>query len=343
VPERPDLDYVVPILARELRGAVIGRVNVANPVVLRVAVRGKAEELLVGRRIGGVDRRAHFVTFHADGDPPLDVVVSPMLAGRFRIDPKSAKPPRDLAFALELEDGRELRYRDDVQMGKVYVTAHGDVASVPGLAKIGVDVLDPKKFTLDAFRTIARARRDQVKVFLMDKSALDAMGNAYADEVLFEARIHPKAMARSLPPDAIARLHAAVVKVIGDACRTIAERKPALDEKLRDFLKVRGHPGEPCPRCGSTLRKAGVHGHDAIFCPICQEDARGTGIVDWSKIGGGAAPREAADTTRKEESADALQRKPSAVGEKRSRGGRTTAPKTKPAAATAKRIKRGTS
>jgi formamidopyrimidine-DNA glycosylase len=69
--------------------------------------------------------------------------------------------------------------------------------------------------------------------------------------------------------------------VIGDATRTIAKRKPPLDEKLRDFLKVRGRHGEPCPRCGATLRSAGVHGHDAEFCPECQPATRRSGIVDW--------------------------------------------------------------
>ena len=72
--------------------------------------------------------------------------------------------------------------------------------------------------------------------------------------------------------------------MIGSATKTIAKRKPALDEKLRDFLKVRGRRGEPCPRCGTTIRSAGVHGHDAEFCPSCQQDARGSSIVDWRKV-----------------------------------------------------------
>ena len=118
----------------------------------------------------------------------------------------------------------------------------------------------------------------------MDKSALDAMGNAYADEVLFEARLHPKTMVRSLSDDEIGGLHDAIVKVIGSATAVIAGRKPALDEKLRDFLSVRGKAGDPCPRCGTKLRTAGVHGHDAHFCPQCQPETRKSAIVDWRKI-----------------------------------------------------------
>ena len=283
MPERPDLEYVVPILAKELAGAQIAAVRVDKPVVLRVLLPAKVDELLVGRTILGAVRRAHFVRFALSGEPAIEVIVSPMLAGRFTIGPAAAKPPRDVAMTFTLADGRALRYRDDVQMGKVYVIAKDDLASVPGAAKIGVDVLDPKAFTIEAFTALAKARRDQAKVFLMDKAALDAMGNAYADEVLFEAGVHPKAMVRSLSKDQIAGLHAAIVKVLGEARTTIADRRPALDEKLRDFLKVRGRPGEPCVRCGTKLRRAGVHGHDAIFCPTCQPDGRKSALVDWRK------------------------------------------------------------
>lgn len=285
MPERPDLEYVVPILAKELRGAEIASVRADKPVVLRVLLPAKIEELLVGRTILGAVRRAHFVRLPLSGEPPLEMIVSPMLAGRFTIGPAAAKAPRDTAMTWTFTDGRALRYRDDVQMGKVYVLPKDDLASVPGAAKIGVDVLDPKAFTLAAFTALAKARRDQAKVFLMDKSALDAMGNAYADEVLFEAGLHPKAMVRSLSAEQIAKLHAAIASVLDDARATIAERKPALDEKLRDFLKVRGRPGEPCVRCGTKLRRAGVHGHDAIFCPTCQPDARKSALVDWRKTG----------------------------------------------------------
>jgi formamidopyrimidine-DNA glycosylase len=278
--ERPDLEYVVPILAAELVGRRVTAVRVKKPVVVRVAVEGRFEDLVVGRKIEAVARRAHFVRFEL-GD--LELVVAPMLAGRFLLADAKDKSPGDLAVAFTLDDGRELRYRDDVQMGKVYVIAKGDWAKVPGLAQIGVDVLDAKRFTRAAFRALAKTRRDQLKVFLMDKSALDAMGNAYADETLFEARLHPKTFVRALAPDELDRLHDAIVTVIGDATRTIRKRKPPLDEKLRDFVKVRGRHGQPCPRCGTTIRSAGVRGHDAEFCPACQPATRKSGIVDWNR------------------------------------------------------------
>lgn len=328
MPERPDLEYTVPILARELAGAVIEAVRIEKPVVLRVAVRGDFATLLAGRAIETAIRRGHFVRLPLRGDPPLELCISPMLAGRFELVPppadtvasaepeggsakaprrgaragspapaaaaaptKPAKPPRDLAVAFRIRGGgaspgveRDLWYRDDVQMGKVYLVARGDSASVPGLSKIGLDVLDPAVFTRDAFRAATTKRREQAKVFLMDKSILDAMGNAYADEVLFAAGIHPKTPVYKLAPADVDRLHDAIVGVLSHACEVIRRRRPPLPEKVRDFLSVRGRPGEPCVRCGTKLRKAGVHGHDAIFCPECQPDGRPRAFLDWRRL-----------------------------------------------------------
>ncbi|APR79677.1 Formamidopyrimidine-DNA glycosylase [Minicystis rosea] len=282
MPERPDLEHVVPILDRELRGQTITDVRVDKPVVLRVALRDPVT-VIVGRSITTVRRRAHFVIVGLGGDPALEIVVAPMLAGRFTIAKPDDRRPADLALTLSLGDGRELRYRDDVQMGKVYVIEAGRWDQVPGLAAIGVDVLDPKAFTRPAFRALAKKRKDQVKVFLMDKAALDAMGNAYADEVLWEARLHPKTFVRSLSEAEIDALHDAIVKVLSNARDEIARRAPPLDQKLRDFLVVRNRHGEACPRCGAKIRKAGVHGHDAFFCPECQPDERGAAIVDFRR------------------------------------------------------------
>lgn len=275
--ERPDLEYVVPILEERLRDQRIADVKVQKPIVLRVAVRGDAPSLLRDQVVRSVERRAHFVVFSFQL-PELQLVVSPMLAGRFVF--AEGKLSRDAAVSWTFGSGETLVYRDDVQMGKVYIIERDAWDVVPGLSSIGVDVLSPA-FTPEVLRALAKKRRDQVRVFLMDKSALDAFGNAYADEVLWEAKLHPKTMVNKLTPEDLDRLHAAVVKVMREAVDTIQTRKPAIDEKLRDFLKVRNRHNEKCPRCGGTIRRAGVHGHDTFFCPTCQPETRKTGIVSW--------------------------------------------------------------
>jgi formamidopyrimidine-DNA glycosylase len=132
----------------------------------------------------------------------------------------------------------------------------------------------------EAFRAIAGKRKEQVKVFLLDKSALDSLGNAYGDEVLWEARVHPKRAVRSLSVEELDRLHDAIVKVLSEARDEVARRAPPIDEKVRDFLKVRLRHQKPCPRCGEKIRKAGVYGHDAYICPACQPEERKGSLVD---------------------------------------------------------------
>ena len=130
--------------------------------------------------------------------------------------------------------------------------------------------------------SLLKHRRDQVRVFLLDKKALDSLGNAYADEVLFEAGIHPKTFCRSLSHEDGVRLHDAIVKVMNDAVAEVARRAEPIDVKVRDFLKVRRK--ETCPRCGGKLRTAGVKGMDSWFCPHCQPATR-QGFVDWTRTG----------------------------------------------------------
>lgn len=317
MPERPDLDYALPILARELEGRTILRVDVQKPVVVRVATSrpGDVFDLpQVGAAFKGVVRRAHFALFALEAPSPeghgiraLEIAVAPMLAGRFRLDDPGMKLARNAAVTWSLDDGRTLVYRDDVQMGKVYLLDRGRWEKIPNLAKIGLDALDPKVFTREAFRQMATRRRDQAKVFLMDKSAIDSLGNAYGDEVLFEARIHPKAWVAKLGDAKLDELRDAIVRVLTVARDTIAQRKPPLDEKLRDFLSVRGRAGEACVACSTKLRRCGVHGHDAIFCPNCQPDDRSSSLVDWRKLAEAeAANAEAAsantDTAKSETS-----------------------------------------
>jgi formamidopyrimidine-DNA glycosylase len=276
MPELPDLLYILGALRDRLLGRRVTAERVREPVVLRYAVRGNLS-LLLGRPLEDLVRRDHFLVFRFEG---LDLSVNPMLAGRFRIGVAGEADEASLAFALGFDEV-ELRYLDDKKMGKAYLTAPGDWKAIPGMESGGVDVLSPQ-FTRERFISLLKHRRDQVRVFLMDKKALDSIGNAYADEILFEAGIHPKSWCRSLAHDDAVRLHGAIVKVMREAVAEVARRGEPIEVKVRDFLKVRLK--ETCPRCGSKLRTAGVKGMDAYFCPRCQPATR-AGLVDWTKTG----------------------------------------------------------
>jgi formamidopyrimidine-DNA glycosylase len=276
VPELPDLLYILARLRERLLGLTVSSERVKEPVVLRYAVRGNLS-LLLGRKLEQLTRKSHFLCFRLED---LELAVNPMLAGRFRLAAPGEADPAALAFALGFGDV-ELRYLDDKKMGKAYLIASGDYGAIPGMQTGGVDVLSPE-FTRERFVSLLRRRRDQVRAFLLDKKALDSLGNAYADEVLFEAGIHPKTWCRSLGHEEAVRLHAAIVKVLGEAADEVERRAEPIEVKVRDFLKVRLK--EVCPRCGGKIRKAGVKGMDAYFCPRCQPATR-AGLVDWTRTG----------------------------------------------------------
>ncbi len=283
MPELPDLLYVQARLEEALLGRRVAAERVLEPIVLRFLVRGNLSVLL-GRRLRQILRRGHFLVFRFED---LDLAVNPMLAGRFRLAAPGDKDEHDLAFALEFEDDAaksgpvSLHYVDNKSMGKAYLLSAGDWKAVPGLDAGGIDILSPT-FTRERFVSLLKHRRDQVRLFLLDKKALDALGNAYADEVLFEAGIHPKTPCRQLTHEQALRLHDAIVTVMRAAVDEVARRGAPIEVKVRDFLKIRLK--EVCPRCGSKVRTAGVRGMDAYFCPRCQPAGR-PGFVDWAKTG----------------------------------------------------------
>jgi formamidopyrimidine-DNA glycosylase len=263
----------VKVLAPVLPGRTIARVAVREPIVLRVLVPGRSfGPALEGRTIRQVERHGPFVRFGLDAG--LELVVHHMLTGRMQLASAGSRPLPHLCFSLDLDDGSSLRYGDEKRMGKVYLAAEGARDGIPGWSAQGMDILSPA-FTREAFERLLKVRRDQVRVFVMDQSALSAIGNAYADEILFAAGIHPKAPCRGLSAERRARLYDAIREVIAWGIDEVERAGRPLEDKVRDHVKVRNRLGEPCPVCGTTIRRVGVLGYDSFFCPRCQP-AEGT-------------------------------------------------------------------
>jgi formamidopyrimidine-DNA glycosylase len=286
MPELPDLVHVEAGLRAAVAGKRIAAARTGDPTVLRLMVPEPFPGVLSGRRLESVDRRGHFIRFGLEGG--LVLVVNAMLVGRYQLvaaaddGGKVKKDPRALGLALVFEGGPELRYVDDKRMGKVYVATTKDEGTIPVYGKLGLDVLSPA-FTRDAFEKLVARRRDQVRAFLMDKAALASIGNAYADEILFAAKLHPKTFCNKLDPAARDALYEAIPRVLREAIDEIRRRDEPIDVKVRDFLKVRGRDGKPCPVCGTTIRAVRVGDGDACFCPSCQPETRKL-FVNWSQL-----------------------------------------------------------
>jgi formamidopyrimidine-DNA glycosylase len=250
-------------------------------VVLRLMVAATLPDLLVGRRLEAVERRGHFLRFGLEGD--LVLVVNAMLAGRFALAAqRTPRPGRRVILTLGFAGGAELQYSDEKRMGKIYVARPSQEPEIPGYRELGVDVAS-EAFTLECFRRLLAGRRDQVRQFLLDKTALASIGNAYADEILFAARIHPKTFCQNLSEDQASSLHGAIRQTLAHAIAVIAERDEPIEVKVRDFLAVRGRDRQPCPVCGTTIRAVRVGAADACFCPTCQPTDRKL-FVDFRNV-----------------------------------------------------------
>ena len=273
MPELPDLEYIVRKLKPRVAGRTITGVTVREPIVIRMLLpdAGGFADALPGRTIEGLERHGPFLHFRLSG--AADLIVHAMLAGRLQIAAASVKAVPHLCFALALDSGELLRYGDEKKMGKVYLTAAGAWEAIPGFREQGVDILSPE-FTRERFEAILGKRRHQARVFLMDQSALSAIGNAYADEILFAARIHPKTLCISLSPEERGALYESIRSVMAWGISEVEKAGQPIEVKVRDHVKVRNRKDQPCPVCGTKIRRAGVLGYDSFFCPHCQAASR---------------------------------------------------------------------
>ena len=288
MPELPDLLYIAGRLQRTVVGRTIRATTVKQPVVIRNLVDRPFDEILIGREFRTIGVRGPFLRWgFSEG---IEVVINLMLAGRLQHQQATEKPRGFLCLSLGLDDGTALNICDDHAMTKVYIVREGDYASIPKFALQGIDILSPA-FTPDAFRTMAAAHtRRQVRVFINDHSALSAIGNAYADEILFEARIHPKTFVSRLSTGELELLYTAIRSVIAGGTRHVENAGQPIEVKVRTHMKVRNRKGEPCPRCGTTIRREGVRGHDVFFCPACQPSSRPL-FINWEKPSGSGRDR----------------------------------------------------
>jgi formamidopyrimidine-DNA glycosylase len=284
--ERPELDYVAGVLKQELSGASIRHVDVRRSIVLRCFVEGTPDQVMGGHSFGNVRRRGHFLMFELLGPHEIELVAAPMQNGFFSLVGAGTAQPRGLSVAFVLADGRELRYHDALQRGKLYVIRQGCWRQVPGLTAIGVDVLDEPVFSRSALSVLARDRRDRAKEFLLDQTVLDAIDSGYADEILWEARVHPRSLARDLSVDELERIYDAIVAILGNARNELNARHPPIDELPRDWFKIHGRAGEPCPRCGARLDTVRVLTDDAVFCSSCQPEKRQGVRIEWKRVAG---------------------------------------------------------
>ena len=167
------------------------------------------------------------------------------------------------------QDGRELRYLDDKQMGKVYYVKEEQLAQVPVLSEQGPDVLSGISY--EDFGQRLKKFHGEIKGVLTRGAFISGIGNAYSDEILFAAGLSPFRKTRSLSQTELRRLYESCPRVAREAIDVLRERMGEKTHvKIRDFLKVHNKGGQPCPACGGNITQLTANQRITSYCRRCQ-------------------------------------------------------------------------
>ncbi len=265
MPEAPELEVVREFLDREVVGAHVTDFQVLRPGVLR-PMAGSPEDL-AGCRVEGVWRVAKFLSIDFTGGVAL--VVNPMLTGSFQYSDPADRLYRKTCFIMSLDGGRQLRYLDSRRMGRAYYVRSDSMSHVPQFDSLGVDILAPDTF--EDFVERIRPFRGEIKGVITRGRVVSGIGNAYVDEILFEARIYPFKKRTALTPEELRRLYEAARKVVRDAVDEVRARMGGdIQLKPRDFFKVHNRGGQPCPRCGNKITQLTANQRITSYCRRCQ-------------------------------------------------------------------------
>jgi len=267
VPELPEVETIRAQLEPRLVGRTLGLVSILDDRLTRPHDPREVAAELEGARVEAVERRGKYLVLRLDSGAAL--LVHLRMTGSFGFEPTTHE-----RAVLELEGGERLVYRDVRRFGTWLVL--DAIELEPYLArKNGPEPLSPR-FTAAWLATRLSRRRAALKAVLLDQRVVAGLGNIYADEALWRARLSPLCPASSVGPDEVPRLQ----RAIRSALRTGIARQGA---SLRDYaapdgsegamqeeFRVYGREGEPCPRCGTPIAKARVGGRGTWYCPRCQ-------------------------------------------------------------------------
>ena len=266
MPEAPEMQVVAEFLDSQLPGRAVTEARVLKPSVVR-SLCGSLEEDLAGRTFESARRRGKFLLIALSGE--RHIVINPKLTGGLQHIPSKTRVQKRTCVRMKLEGGTDLRYTDDRQMGQFYYARSEQVPQVPGLADQGPDVLD--EFSFDQFTESLKGFHGEIKGVLTRGRVISGIGNAYVDEILFDAMVYPFKRRKSLSEDELRRIYESSRRVIEESVEQVRERMgDRIDHKIRDFLKVHNRGGEPCPRCGSKITELRANQRITSYCRRCQ-------------------------------------------------------------------------
>jgi formamidopyrimidine-DNA glycosylase len=270
MPELPEVETVKNELEPHVVGRVINGVTLFWEGIVRQPTANEFLSRIRGRRILRLTRRGKYLIFNLDGGEAL--IVHLKMTGSLLLKPGSSDADKFTRAIIHLDGETGLYFRDPRKFGVMWLT--GDVSSVVG--ELGPEPL-AADFTSEVLAQPLKNRSAPIKALLCDQSVIAGIGNMYADEALFAAKIHPLRSGKSLSRDEVERLHSAIQKVLWAA---IGNKGASVDSYIRpggelgtahyEFQVAHRLGGEFCPVCGSPIKRIPVRNRGTYFCPGCQ-------------------------------------------------------------------------
>jgi formamidopyrimidine-DNA glycosylase len=269
MPELPEVETIKNELLPHVLGRTITGMELFWERIVRHPPVDEFRSLVIGQKICGLSRRGKYLFFHLSGGRVL--VMHMKMTGSLLIDPSDDRFTRAV---LHLDDGTALHFWDPRKFGVMWLDKDDSAVA----AKLGPEPLDDD-FTPEVLAAILRNRTAPVKPVILDQSIIAGIGNMYADEALFDAKINPTRTAGSLSAEEIKRLHGSIRRVL----------LKGLNEKgasIRNYIRPDGSPGtahdefnvahgvgKNCPSCGAPIRRILLRGRGTYFCPECQPES----------------------------------------------------------------------
>ncbi|TMU90823.1 bifunctional DNA-formamidopyrimidine glycosylase/DNA-(apurinic or apyrimidinic site) lyase [Streptomyces sp. DASNCL29] len=304
MPELPEVEVVRRGLERWVSGRTVAEVQVLHPRAVRRHLGG-AEDFaarLRGRRAGTVRRRGKYLWLPFDDDAPAESVLAHLgMSGQLLVQPAEAPDEKHLRVRVRFADdaGTELRFVDQRTFGglSLHDTVPGDLEGLPDvIAHIARDPLDPA-FDEAAFHLALRRRRTTIKRALLDQSLISGVGNIYADEALWRARLHYDRPTATLTRPRAAELlehvrevMTAALAVGGTSFDSLYVNVNGESGYFERSLDAYGREDEPCRRCGTAMRRRPWMNRSSYFCPRCQRPPRPATTAGPASSAAGASP-----------------------------------------------------
>lgn len=271
MPELPEVETIKDDLGRLVVGSSIERAEVAEEGLVEEPGAEDFENRLYGRRIEEASRRAKHLIMSLDGGESL--VFQLKIGGQLLLVPPVEEPTTSVMAVFHLDGGRRLFLRDETHFTRVRLLDAEGLRK--RLATLGPEPFS-KEFSPQYMKSAAGSRRVQIKSLILDQKFVAGVGNIYADEILYDARLHPKRRASTLSEREWEALHEAIIRNLSAGIEhrgtTVRLYRDVLGRpgSHQGYLRVFERHGRECPECGGEVARERIGGRATHYCPACQ-------------------------------------------------------------------------